>query len=156
MSFRFRFKDDIKHINDWFIIPANEKTLEDAKEYIKCLARCKYYSIDDIEILTEKEFKKLNTPKVSKKVLAVYKKVLKKDLFENQLTPNLIARYGLDKNEDLQYYIYSCDVACGFYTREQVLDILKQKQFYGLPDIYDVSDYKHIKKLELDIVIAED
>ena len=156
MSFRFRFKDDIGHNNNWFLVPAHEKTLEDAREYVRCLARCKCYSIDNIEIVTEKQFKKLTKIKVSKKVLAIFKKVLIKDLYDKTLTPSLIQRYGFYKNEDLPYYIYSCDIECGFYTKEQVLDILKQKQFYGLPDIYDVSDCKHIKKLQLDIVIAED
>lgn len=154
--FRFRFKYDIGHNCNWYSVPSNEKTLEDAQEYIKCLARCNYYSIDDVEIVTEKQFKKLNTPKVSKKVSAIFKKVLTKDLGHKQITPNFVRRYGLDKNEDLPYYIYSCDIECGFYTKEQVLGILKQKQFYGLPDIYDVTNYKSIKKLELDIVIAED
>jgi hypothetical protein len=87
--------------------------------------------------------------------LAIYKKILITEIGTILLTPLLINRYGLDKNEDLPYYILSADVSCGFYTKEQVLDILKKKEFYCLPDIYNVSDYKNIKKLVLDVVVVE-
>jgi hypothetical protein len=150
--FRFRFK---KNINDWFTIPACEKTLEDAREYVKCLARCKYYSIDDIEIVTEKQFKKLSTPNLSKKCSTIHKKILANDIGTTPLTEFMVNRYGLDENEDLPYYILSADVSCGFYTKEQVLDILKKKEFYCLPDIYNVSNYKKIKKLVLNVVVVE-
>jgi hypothetical protein len=124
--FRFRFKDDI---GSWFTIPNNEKTLEDAKEYVKCLARYKYYSIDDIEIVTEKQFKKLSTPKLSKKCLAIYNKILITEIGTSLLTPLLIKRYGLDKNEDLPYYILSADVDCGFYTKGTSFRYIEEEGF---------------------------